>query len=106
MKKIIISIALVFIANLMFAEGNNKTEIISFKVLSFKVVDANNESIAGAEILINGMGIASYTDIEGNYSVKIPFNSEEEIKISFISFKDKIVKINDIKNGSIQLLEE
>lgn len=106
MKKIILSIVLLSLVNFTFAGENENNKKVMMKTLTFIVVDNNNESIAGAEIEIENLGLISYTDMEGNYKISIPANSNENLKISFISFEDKNININDIKEGKITLLEE
>lgn len=103
MKNLIISIALLSISMLCNAEGNDEKNVV-MQTLSFKVVDANNESIAGAEIEI--LGLVSYTDMEGKLVLDVPVNMEENVKISFISYKDKLLNINDIKDGVVTLIDE
>lgn len=105
MKNVLISIALLSISMLSNAEGNDEKNVV-MQTLSFKVVDASNESIAGAEIEIEKLGLISYTDMEGNLVLDIPANMEENVKISFISYKDKVLNIKDIKEGVIILIEE
>jgi len=106
MKKILLSITLIALVNLSFAGEKDNNKKVMTKTLTFTVVDNNNESIAGAEIALEALGTISYTDMEGNYKIEIPSNSNEILTISFISFKDKKININDIKNGKITLLEE
>jgi len=105
MKNIFLSIAILSISMLSNAEGKDEKNVV-MQTLSFKVVDANNESIAGAEIEIEKLGIVSYTDMEGNLVLDVPVNMEENVKISFISYKDKVLNINDIKEGVVTLIEE
>lgn len=105
MKTLILTIALLSLSVLSNAEGNDEKNV-AMQTLSFKVVDANNESIAGAEIEIEKLGLVSYTDMEGNIVLDVPVNMEENVKISFISYNDKVLNINDIKDGVVTLIEE
>lgn len=104
MKKIFAILTLMTLSVLTFAEENDKK--IATKSISFTVVDEANETIAGAEISIEKLGIISYTDMEGNYTLEVPVNTKGELKVSFISFEDKTIDLNGIKDGKIVLIEE
>ena len=106
MKKTLLSITLIVLASITFAGEKENTTKAIMKSLSINIVDENNESIAGAEIFIEDLGLTSYTDMEGNLTLDIPTDAKGEIKVSFISFEDKTLKISNIKNGKITLTEE
>jgi len=106
MKKALLIISLISFAIFSFAGEKENSKKTAMKAVSFKVVDSNNESIAGAEIVIKNLDIASYSDMNGNYTINVPVDSNEEVKISFISFKDEKLNINSIKDGKVVLIEE
>ena len=104
MKTLILSLTIIFSISFSNGKGDEKKPLT--QTISLKVVDTNNESIAGAEISIEGLGVVSYTDMEGNYNAEISANYNKEIKISFISYEDKVIKMNELKDGKIVLIEE
>jgi TonB-dependent receptor len=68
--------------------------VVCFSILSFsqgtlkgKIVDEHNETVVGATILIKSTTIGVTTDLDGNYSLKIPDASKKTIVITFISYK-------------------
>ena len=75
-------------------------------MVQFTVVDQNNESISGAEVTINDLGLVAYSDLNGKVSIEIPTNSETVVNVSFISFAEKSVNLKDIKHRKITLFEE
>lgn len=68
--------------------GNKGNEV------SGKITDkATGEAIPGVTILLKGTTIGTYTDINGNYSLKIPASAQTLI-ISFIGYETQEVLIN------------
>lgn len=106
MKKIIFLAILTIstLASIAKEEGDKKNS--TTKMVSLKVVDTNNEAIAGAEIFVESLGISTYTDMEGNSTFEISSVSNTEIKVSFISYQDKVLDISKINDGRIILIEE
>lgn len=105
MKSFTLLIAFSLASILSFSEGNENTKPV-LETISFKVVDANNESIVGAEVSIEGLGMTAYTDIDGFTNVEVPKGTDQKIKISFISYSDIEVNLTQIKNGIITLTEK
>lgn len=67
------------------------------KTITGKVTDENRETIIGASISVEGTAIGTITDIDGNYSLVIPANTEK-LKISYIGYITQYVAI---KNESV-----
>ena len=55
------------------------------------VVDAENEPIIGATVLVPGTKAATATNIDGKFTLKVPENGKE-IRISFIGYKTAVLK--------------
>lgn len=93
MKKLILSICLIVLSNLMFAgNGNSDAEKNSSKLISGKVIDkSSGEEIAGAAIKIGDQVI--YSDLNGNFSANVQV-TKTEAAISFISYLEAKVNIN------------
>lgn len=60
------------------------------------VLDNNNEPIIGASVAIKGTNIGVATDIDGNFSLNIPANTES-VEISYLGYEKKIIPF-DPKN--------
>jgi len=59
-------------------------------IVTGKVTDTQKEPVIGASITIPGFPGGAVTDIEGNFSIKIPAGAKQ-LKISYIGFQDKLV---------------
>ncbi len=59
-----------------------------------KVVDAANDgALIGAFVMLKGTSLGSATDIDGNYSIENIPVGKYDLKISYIGYDDKIIKI-------------
>lgn len=60
------------------------------------VKDANGEPVIGASVLVLSTGKGTITDFNGNFSLDVPVGAK--IKISFIGYKDQVIKVKpDVK---------
>ena len=71
--------------------------IISFQVhaqitIKGNIVDDQNESVIGATIIVKGTTIGTVSNIQGDYSISVPENSETLI-VSFIGYKLSLIHI-------------
>jgi hypothetical protein len=105
MKKILFSlIALTFtFSNFALAgeEENKKDSEKSFHstILSGKILDKDtNEELVCAYITIEGTDIKTATDIDGSFTIKGLEPGEYDLRVSYISYKDKIIE--DVKLSS------
>lgn len=69
-----------------------------------KVVDQNGEPIIGASVTVNGTTIGTLTDLDGSFSINASENSE--LKISFLGYTHKTIKVNSRKYLEIILQED
>lgn len=68
------------------------------------VKDASGETVIGANVSVIGTTIGTVTDVEGNFSLKVPAGAT--LKISFIGYKDYNVKITDQQSLDIILQDD
>lgn len=68
------------------------------------VKDATGELVIGANVSVAGTSIGTVTDINGNFSLKVPANAT--LKISFIGYKDEIIKVGGKTEFTIVLQDD
>ena len=64
------------------------------KTISGKVVDKKGEVIMGASISVKGTNIGTITDVNGNYSIKVP-GSNAVIAVSFVGYTSQEQSVGD-----------
>jgi hypothetical protein len=111
MKKLLwIAVAAVISLNAA-AEGKpsanaSKTDIISVQksdadFIQGMVTDKNSkETLAGVAVECDGQ--KTYTDLEGRFTLRKPVKSSE-IVISYISYEEQKVKLNDLTSNRISV---
>ena len=93
MKKIIaiVFIATLFAGNGIYAaidEGNGNPPATT--TISGKVVDNfTQEELAGVTIQVEGTDIKTYTDMEGNFKIDGLKPGNYDLKVNYISYKEK-----------------
>lgn len=101
MKKIILSVvALVAVISLSAkevaspeAKATVVSEVVSTAKLSGVIFDkTTNESLAGAVITVDGQKI--YSDLDGKFEIKNTKGSKLQIKVSLISYEDKVIELD------------
>ncbi|MEG0890234.1 MAG: carboxypeptidase-like regulatory domain-containing protein, partial [Bacteroides sp.] len=65
------------------------------------VLDNNNEPVIGATLLVTNTNIGTATDLDGNFTLKVPA-SAKSIEVSFIGYEKKVLpfhpsKLNDFR---------
>jgi hypothetical protein len=85
------------------AEAEAKATVsVSNVELNGIIFDKNtNESLAGVVVLVNGQKV--YTDFDGNFTVKNVCNGVCELKISMISYEDRILQIDTRKDKELKI---
>ena len=73
-------------------------------MLSLIHIYASGETVIGANVSVIGTTIGTVTDVEGNFSLKVPAGAT--LKISFIGYKDYNVKITDQQSLDIILQDD
>ena len=62
--------------------------------ISGKVTDENSLPVPGASILVKGTQISTQTDIDGNFTIRVP-STESFLVISYIGYGTKEIKVNN-----------
>lgn len=84
-------------------DSNKKEEAIdttNYYVFTGKIIDAkDNKSLPFATIEAEGLNIATVTNIDGEFTLKISKDKKVgQMKISYISYKNKVVPMADFQN--------
>jgi TonB-linked SusC/RagA family outer membrane protein len=79
-----------FITSTSYAQSQN------LKKISGKVIDANNEPIIGATVIIDGTTTGIVTNVAGSFELTAPVGST--IKVTYIGFSPYQEKISGTKN--------
>jgi len=67
-----------------------------------KVMDSNGEPLPGANVIVEGTTIGTVTDLDGNYSITVPNNSNR-LTYSYIGFNSQTLSIsNPVMNVALQ----
>jgi TonB-linked SusC/RagA family outer membrane protein len=78
-----------------------KTEAIVDLTIKGTVKDAKGETLPGVGIKLKGTNIATTTDIQGNYSLKVP--NKGVLVFSYVGYTSQEVEINDVTTVNITL---
>lgn len=90
---------------------NATTQNTGSKIVTGTVTDPSGETLIGLTVKVVGTNIATATDIDGNYSIKVPAGSNE-LEFSYVGYqplKQSIngqTKINVIMKDNVHLLDE
>ena len=91
---------------LKVSEKENTIEKVTQETrVSGKITDENNQPIPGVSILVKGTQIATQTDFDGKYAIKVPTN-QSILVASFIGYGTKEIKIGNQSEINFQLLPE
>lgn len=82
------------------AKAAATTEVSTFKLSGIITDKATNESLAGAVISINGQKL--YSDLDGQFEIKNTTGEKLQLKVSMISYEDKIIEI-DSNNQTVKI---
>jgi len=75
------------------------------KTIKGKVVDEKGHALPGVSVIIKGTSVGVSTDINGNFTIKIPSNKKTLI-FSFIGMETKEVNIKGKNNLNVTLLND
>lgn len=96
---LIVFLLAIFMGNTLAQTGANP-----IKTITGKVVDKIDEPIPGASVSVKGTTIATMTDIDGNFELKVPENST--IKITLVGHAAQEILVSGKDNFNIKLLED
>ncbi|MBS4013760.1 MAG: carboxypeptidase-like regulatory domain-containing protein [Bacteroidetes bacterium] len=103
MKQLFLTLT-ILAATLTTIAGNAKTisEEMSLVSLQGKVIDSESkESLAGVLICISSYKV--YTDLDGNFSLELPYYMlEDKLKVSYISYEATEIPAS---KGKIETIE-
>lgn len=74
----------------LFSKKEKKAASGKSMTIKGMVVDETGEPIIGANVLVDGTDMGTITDIDGNYTLSAPANSN--LKISYIGYTTQVVK--------------
>jgi hypothetical protein len=101
MKNIVLTAAIILATSLTAIAGGKNT---TTSTLKGKVLDSNNEVIAGALVSVEGMTEKVYTDFDGNFEINTV--SGKSVNVSFVSFEDKKIEVTSIEKEMTIVLGE
>lgn len=83
------------------------TDTTNYKIYTGKIIDAqDNTPLPFATIEAEGLSIATVTNIDGEFTLKISREAEvNKIKISYIGYKNKVATLNDFQNINNEIIK-
>ena len=69
-----------------------------------RVIDAKGETLIGVNVLEVGTQNGTITDFDGNFQITVPANAQ--LKISYIGYRDEVVKVQGKKEIVVTLKED
>lgn len=105
MKQFVISMMLAFVVGTALANDKKESRAAETKApatvaVSGSVTDQNtNETLVGVKVELEGTGLVTYTDFDGNYSFENVKPGLYDLTASYVSYEKKCV-------GQIKLNEE
>ncbi|MBN1118452.1 MAG: carboxypeptidase-like regulatory domain-containing protein [Bacteroidales bacterium] len=103
MKRIVLSTMICLFATLSLLATNEKTQrndTLKYLEISGKVLNAETEeAIVFATVFVRETSIATVTNTDGEFIIKIPFTKENgQLAITHLGFENKILNIQDMVN--------
>ena len=74
------------------------------KRITGRVLDANNEPVIGANVVVDGTTIGTVTDVDGNFTLDVPDGAT--LKISYIGYIEQIIPVGNKSVISVILKED
>ena len=93
------------------ASASAMAQSANTKIITGNVTDASGETLIGLTVKVAGTSVATATDIDGNYSIKVPAGSNE-LEFSYIGYQtikrpiNGQNKINIVMQDNTKLLDE
>ncbi len=76
------------------------------KKLKGKIITEDSTPLPGVNVIVKGTTLGTVTDIDGNYSLGLPANSDSTVVASFIGYESKEVNARGKSTLDIQLLQD
>jgi len=104
---VVLALCLICGAGSAFAvEINNNVSQQKKLIVTGTVIDQNTkEPLIGVNVKVSGTSIGSITDVNGKYSIAIPY-SEATLAFSYIGYATKEVNVKDKKIVDVALMED
>lgn len=74
------------------------------KQITGRVLDANNEPVIGANVVVEGTTIGTVTDVDGNFMLDVPAGAT--LKISYIGYIEQSIPVGNKSVVSVVLKED
>ena len=74
------------------------------KRITGRVLDANNEPVIGANVVVDGTTIGTVTDVDGNFTLDVPDGAT--LKISYIGYIEQTIPVGNKSVISVILKED
>ena len=82
------------------ASASATAQSANTKIITGNVTDASGETLIGLTVKVAGTSVATATDIDGNYSIKVPAGSNE-LEFSYIGYQTIKRPINGQNTSSL-----
>lgn len=104
---IICTCLFIMASNPAFSKKQNENNQDNFTVYKGKVVDAKSLSaLVFATVAIEGTNIATVTNVEGKFSLKVPNNTEsKQLKVAFIGYESLTTQFSELKPDKNNVLK-
>jgi len=90
--------------NFSFNKAKTVTSVIDDqRIITGKVIDENGEPLPGASIRIKGTQQGAITNIDGNFSIKVPLGKKVKLQISYIGYENMEIKVRPRDNTKLSL---
>ncbi len=89
------------------APGKTKKEQQQLTIIRGRVVDAEtNQPLIFAGIAVQGSNVATVTNLDGEFTLKLDEGETGKIEISYVGYKNRVMALNEMKtNGQRNVIE-
>lgn len=74
------------------SDNNGLTQEVKDVIVTGNITDASGEPLIGVNVILKGTNIGTISDIDGNYSLKVP-EGKGEIQFSYIGYRNIVIPI-------------
>lgn len=71
-----------------------QSALLAQSTIEGQVVDNTDEALIGASVIVRGTSVGTVTDIDGNYSLRLP-EGADEIEISYTGYETITLNVNE-----------
>ncbi len=85
-------------------QGGGQANVAGPAEITGKVVDQYGDPVIGAAIIVKGTSVGTSTDVDGNFSLKVPAPANQAVlNVNCIGFVDQAVTVGATRNFNIVL---